>query len=126
MFGTTYYYKGTAMPQMWLKEADAYKLSKEMIVLGLKAGHSFNTQTNMYFEQLNKIEEAMFKYCNPSSEEGMKRVSEILQQSIEKIYTTWCLNICALLVMKVLPNDLMNGLLTTIEKDEKTVILKMY
>jgi len=126
MFGTLYYYKGTTMPQMWLKEDDSYKLSKEMIVLGLRDNVSLTEQSQIYFEQLNKIEEAMYKYCNPTSKEGMNRVSEMLNESEEKIYTTWCLNICALLIMKVLPNDEMNGLLTSIEKDEKTVIFKMF
>ena len=110
---TLYLYKGTTMPMMWLKEQDAMNSAREQLELGLRMSNiSLSEQSDDYKNQLNKIEECMYKYCNPSSEEGIKKVAKVCGQSVEHLYGLWCINICCLLILKIIPDDNMNGIMT--------------
>jgi hypothetical protein len=100
------------MPMTWLDEADAMKLAKEQLELGIRmSGMSLMEQKKDYFEQLELIEDTLNKYCNPSSEKKMKKVSKILNKPIDDIYSLWCINICCLLILKAIPDDDMNGIM---------------
>ena len=101
------------MPMMWLKEQDAMNSAKEQLELGLRMSNiSLAEQSDDYKNQLNKIEECMYKYCNPSSKKGIKKVAKVLGQSVEDLYTIWCINICCLLILKTISDDNMNGIMT--------------
>ena len=108
---TLYFYKGTTMPMFALEQKDAFVLAKEQLALGLRMSNiSLEDQAKDYFDQLNIIEEAMYKYCNVASKEGFKKVSLVLNHSEEEIYSLWCINICCLLILKKIPDDNMNGI----------------
>lgn len=88
-------------------------LGKEQIANGLRmSGLGLEEQAKDYLEQLNIIEEQLYKYCNPSSESGYKKVAKIVGMSPDEMYAMWCVNICSLLIMKKIPNDEMNGIVT--------------
>ena len=113
MKGTLYLYKGTAMPMMWLNEEDAMKLAKEQLALGLRMSNiSLAEQADDYRNQLNIIEDAMNKFCNPSSKKGLKKVANSCNQSVKHLYTLWCINICCLLILKAIPDDNMFGIMS--------------
>tara|TARA_R110002020_G_scaffold109601_1_gene253553 strand:- start:167 stop:481 length:315 start_codon:yes stop_codon:yes gene_type:complete len=101
------------MPQMMLDEADAMKLAKEQLELGIRmSGMSLMEQKKDYLEQLEKIEDVMNKYCNGvEAKKGMKKVSKILNHPIDHIYALWCINICCLLILKAIPDDDKNGIM---------------
>jgi gamma-glutamylcysteine synthetase len=101
------------MPMMWLDEADAMKLAKEQLELGIRmSGMSLMEQKKDYFEQLELIEDTLNKYCNGvEAKKGMKKVSKILNQPVKTIYSMWCINICCLLILKAIPDDDMYGIM---------------
>ncbi len=114
MSGTLYFYKGTAFPITTTSPSSRTVMdnAKEMIALGLRMSNiSLDEQAKDYFEQLDIIEDHLHKYCNPSSKKKLKKVCSLLMKDEDELYATWCLNICALLIMKRINNDEMNGLL---------------
>ena len=113
---TTYFYKGTCFP-LCIKNItikDVLKNSKDMLKMGLITNVSLEEQAQDYFKQLDIIENALFKYCNPSSKKGLKKVCNILNKSDIELFTLWSLNICALLHLKKLNDDDLNGYYTDI------------
>ena len=107
-----YFYKGTAWPQYpTLPVKEAMERGKKMLVLGLKNGLSLEAQAEIYKSQLDIIEGTMVKYANPTTEKGMNKVASILNTDLDSIGYLWVANICALLHLKKIQNDDMNGYL---------------
>ena len=85
-----------------------------MIILGMRMGVSMEQQKIDYKEQLDLIEET---FCEISQgramdENTLKTAVKILKaNSVDELYAMWCLNICALLKMKVIKDDCNNGIL---------------
>ena len=111
-----FFYNGTAFPQMVDApdlEEKMIKNANEMIVLGLKHGVSLEEQKNDYKEQLDLMEQTL---CDTAQGKMMDadtidRAAKKMCISIDTFYSMWCLNICALLKMKVIKNDNDNGML---------------
>jgi len=107
-----YFYKGTAWPQYpTLPVKEAMERGKKMLVLGLKNGLSLEAQAEIYKSQLDIIEGTMVKYANPTTEKGMNKVASILNKDLDSIGAIWIANVCALLHLKKIQNDNMNGYL---------------
>ncbi len=113
-----FYYKGTTFPQVCdIPNLEQKMMDKayEMIISGMLSGVSLEQQKIDYKTQLDLIEQT---FCNISQgrcmdENTLKEVIEELEvKSVEALYSTWCLNICALLKMKVIKDDNNNGILT--------------
>lgn len=118
---THFYYKGTTFPQYLEGENVAYNMKKyanEMIIMGLRNNVSLEEQKKDYKEQLDMIEEVIFevfgKKGTGNEKECKKYLNEIAEHfnsAIEDIQSMWMLNICALLKLKVIEDDNMNGIL---------------
>lgn len=116
---TLYFYKGTAFP-IWVSSKpmgkvpteELRKLAMEMILLGLRQGISREMQIVDYKTQLDAMEQGFYKVCNPTSEEGLKRMVLRFDMSKDELYSMWVLNILALMIMGALKEDNDNGLLT--------------
>ena len=107
-----YFYKGTAWPQYpTLPVKEAMEIGKQMLVLGLKNGLSLEAQAEIYKSQLDIIEGTMVKYANPTTEKGMNKVASIINRDLDFIGAIWIANVCALLHLKKIQNDNMNGYL---------------
>ena len=105
-----YFYKGTAWPQYpTIPVKEAMDAGKEMIVRGLKGGLSLDAQAEIYKSQLDLFEGTMVKYANPTTEKGMNKVASILNKDLDSIGSMWIANVCALLHLKKIQNDNMNG-----------------
>lgn len=115
---TLYFYKGTAFPVIYydLPVKAVMKNAHEMIVNFLKDNMSLKEQVQMYKEQLDHIEGLMVQYANPTTKKGMKKVASILGKDLDFIGGLWCVNVCALLKLKGIENDNMNGILTTLTR----------
>jgi len=88
--------------------------AKEMIVLGMKHGVSMEQQKKDYKDQMDLMEKTLFDEAKGKMMDKhiIKRAMRKLGISdIEYFCSTWCLNICALLKMKVIENDENNGML---------------
>jgi hypothetical protein len=114
---TLFFYKGTAFPMYRAGNSvsvssETTKVAMDMILLGLKQGVSRETQITDYKTKLDEIEQLLCKHCNPSSEAGLQRFAKIMNDTSDRIYSLWSLNICALLILKVLKHDNENGFLT--------------
>ena len=111
-----FFYNGTAFHQMVDApdlEEKMIKNANEMIVLGLKHGVSLEEQKKDYKEQLDLMEQTL---CDTAQGKMMDadtidRAAKKMCISIDTFYSMWCLNICALLKMKVIKNDNDNGML---------------
>ena len=109
--GALYFYKGTAFPISTPNNLQEDKKSvEEMILLGLKHGISLKEQIKEYKQQLDLIEESIYKNCNPSSAKGLKKMEQQFGKSIPSLMATWILNIIALLRLKAITNDNDNGI----------------
>ena len=102
------YYKGTPCPLVFNNEKvvnEIKKQSEDMIKLGLKTGVSIKEQINDYISQMN----IMVQKLVDSEKEGGKGVynSNVLT---ERQATLWWLNVFALIRLKILRSDDMNGL----------------
>jgi len=112
--GTLYFYKGTTFPIIApsFGQDEIKKLALEMIMEGLKSKVSKEQQIADYKEQLDNIEETLFLHCNPATAEGMKTASRILGRSENNLYSIWAIDICALLILKAIPDDNDNGIVS--------------
>ena len=114
---TLFYYKGTAFPQVVECDGLAAKMEKtagEMVVMGMRMGMNMEKQKTEYIKQLDLMEQTLFETSNGGmmTEKTIRNAMALLGQTdIQQFYTMWCLNICALLKMKAIPNDSMNGIL---------------
>jgi len=112
----TFYYKGTAHPVVYdVPDFDIYmmKMANEMIVDGIKIGESIEEQKIHYKEQLDYWEKTICEQASGGeiTEDVLERVANILEMSKDSFYNLWCLNICALLKLKVINDDNNNGIL---------------
>jgi hypothetical protein len=93
------------------------KDSIKMIIMGLNHCVSKEQQIKDYTEQLNIIEQTMcdiqMEFGEPITEADTKKeIAELCKrfgQTQDQLMVMWCLNISALLVMKVLKQDDLNG-----------------
>lgn len=95
------FYKGTSLPM----KSDAYphvqKQAKDLLTMGLRAGVSFMEQAECYRDQLDEMESRMCE-AEVRGEDRFKTLSK-------KEHARWCINIEALLMLKVIFNDDQNG-----------------
>ena len=104
--GTMFFYKGSAFPMITDISYDtAMKSAKDMIVLGLRFGVSMEQQSNDYKEQLDLIERVLYQYSGHYTKKNMKKIFKELGIDEDQTYAIWYLNICALLIMKKIPNN---------------------
>ena len=103
------YYKGTACPEVYTDEKSVKQVqqnAEEMIKLGLKHGFSIQQQISDYKDQMEIMEQTMVdsgkKSKKGTPEEGCLDDGEMC---------LWWLNMFALIRLKAIKNDNMNGLL---------------
>ena len=119
---TLFYYKGTAFPIILEDENIAECMmynANEMITMGLRYNVSLTQQKKDYKEQLDLIEGKMFEIIGNKSVSNKKELNKYLKIIAEhlgvrnknSLQSLWTLNICALLKLKVIENDNMNGIL---------------
>jgi len=113
------FYKGTPWPTSCIRDKNMIghfqKLSHEMITTGLRMGISLDTQKQDYLTQLNKFESTLIKHSSTGQAGGIagpnsiKKVCEELGMDEKTITSLWYLDVGALLELKVIENDNMNG-----------------
>ncbi len=116
---TRFFYKGTQFPIALVGENTAQEIIKnanEMIIMGLRMNISLEEQKKDYKEQLDMIEQKLFDIGSTQNKskikKGLTNIAKYLNSTIDDIHSMWMLNVCALLKMKVIENDNMNGLMT--------------
>ena len=114
-----FFYKGTTFPKI-VDIPDLEKIMFQgadvMIARGLRMGVSMEEQKKDYKEQLDLMERT---FCDISQgkmldDKVVEKAAKSLGISKHDFYYFWCVNICALLKMKVIKNDDMNGILSAI------------
>jgi hypothetical protein len=117
-----FFYKGTAFPQIVDIPNLVEKMTKssnDMIIRGIKNGFTIEQQKKDYKEQLDLWEQTL---CVEAK--GMEMDDDSIDRAMvsmgfdnrQMFYSMWCLNICALLKMKVINNDNENGILIALTK----------
>ena len=111
-----FFYKGTAHPQVIdAPDVEEYlmKQANEMILLGMRQGVSMKQQKADYIEQLDMMEHALVTAANGGllTKNAILKAAESVGQTADKFYYWWCLDICALIKMKALKDDNMNGIM---------------
>jgi len=103
---TAYYYKGTAFPLCYTNPTveKIMEHAHNMIETGIQHGDSLKQQKQTYLTQLDMIESSLCKHNG----ELTKLVKDI-GQTEDELYAVWQLDICALLIMKVIKEDDDNG-----------------
>ena len=103
---TAYYYKGTAFPLCYTNPTveKIMEHAHNMIETGILHGDSLKQQKQTYLTQLDMIESSLCKHNG----ELTKLVKDI-GQTEDELYAVWQLDICALLIMKVIKEDDDNG-----------------
>jgi len=116
---TRFFYKGTQFPIALVGENTAQEIIKnanEMIIMGLRNNISLEEQKKAYKKQLDMIEQKLFDIGSTQNkskiEKGLTNIAKYFNSTIDDIHSLWMLNVCALLKLKVIENDDMNGLLT--------------
>ena len=117
MSNTLYFYKGTVMPMGSFPQEFAFKQAKKMLADGIRNKISLSDQADLYFRQLDVMEKALWKHCNPVSEAGVKLFSDAMKETLKinsepALTALWTFNICALLIMKKISDDDMNGVMS--------------
>ena len=114
-----FFYNGTAFPQV-VDAPDVeqmfHKNANEMILRGIRGGLGMEQQKKEYKEQLDLMEQTLVDTVQGKMMDGasIDRAWVILGlKDRQHFYTLWCLNICALLKMKVIKNDNENGVLSS-------------
>jgi len=111
---TLFYYNGTTTGILSSEGSLFTKMSKEMLVLGLRNGISLNEQRDTYKKQLDYIENIYHLECaggNVSLPALERTCSKCGYSDVEQLTTIWNLNISALLHLKAIPDDNNNGIL---------------
>ena len=138
MDGTRAFYKGTSIQCPYVDTDDFMKLihkgSNHVMVESLKADCSLETQKKMYIKQLDAIEKGLCKYqgihglgYEMKGDDVWKWLDEVgqlsgLNVSGKTLIMLWFMNIAALLKLKAIENDEMNGWLVTKIKGGKAVV----
>ena len=74
----------------------------------------FNIYINLSISTIFKNSTFNFKLTNEYGKKGLKKVCNILNKSDIELFTLWSLNICALLHLKKINDDDLNGYYTDI------------
>ena len=111
-----FFYKGTSHPQVIdAPDVEEYtmKQANEMILLGMRQGVSMKQQKADYIEQLDMMEQALFKAANGGllTKKATLKAAESVGLTADKFYHWWCLDICALIKMKAIKDDNENGIM---------------
>lgn len=116
---TRFFYKGTQFPIALVGENTAQEIIKnanEMIIMGLRNNISLEEQKKDYKKQLDMIEQKLFDIGSTQNKskikKGLTNIAKYFNSTIDDIHSMWMLNVCALLKLKVIENDNMNGLMT--------------
>ena len=131
-----FFYKGTPFPIEAVTEKIkhisydfAMKYAREMIANNLRKGESMEAQSNRYTNELDCVNNALISferrngiYC--FNKKNVEKICDMLGHSVEDIVCGWCLNICALLILKKIPNDDMNGVVTYVVGRENVEIFE--
>lgn len=124
-FETTYFWKGTRFPiTLYQSHGEMMKEAKNMIATGLLAGDSMKKQAEDYKKQLNTIEKALWKHNGNFTEENLTKIAEGLGLPLWRLHCVWCLNICALLIMKEIENNENYGSLQYMKKNGGLIIIE--
>lgn len=112
-----FFYKGTAFPTLIHTPTpvkDMRERANEMIILGMKHGVTLDEQKKDYFEQLDLIEKVLCATSNKGriDEKTVKKACKLMKKDEDSVYIIWCLNICALLKLKAIKDDNMNGIVS--------------
>ena len=112
-----FFYKGSTIPAAcagWEEEEIVMKLAKETIVRGLRDGKSLEQQKADYVQQLDKLEQALQKSQKAGfmKHEMYKEACKSVDKMEDTFHALWSLNICALIILKVIKDDDdMNGVM---------------
>ena len=115
-----FFYKGSTLPSACVgprsvidAEEVVMKLAKEMIVQGLRFGESLEQQKADYVQQLDVMEQALFNSQKAGfmNYKMFKKACKSVEKTEDTFNALWSLNICALLILKVIKNDDMNGVM---------------
>jgi hypothetical protein len=117
---TLLYYKGSAMPYC-VKDPKAFyegvkQASNKMIVLGLREGISIKDQIDLMCGQLDRMENEMYVITNKKAWNTGQLIDAWGEEEFDKRSRLWCLNIEALLQLRAIQNDDMNGWLFMITR----------
>jgi hypothetical protein len=123
-----FFYKGTSFPienekcnvMFNVKHITydfAMKYAREMIANNLRKSESMEAQSNRYKKELDLINDALISFERKNgigcfNKKNVEKICDTFGHSVEDIVCGWCLNICALLILKKIPNDELNGVLT--------------
>ena len=80
----------------------------------MKHGVTLDEQKKDYFEQLDLIEKVLCATSNKGriDEKTVKKACKLMKKDEDSVYIIWCLNICALLKLKAIKDDNMNGIVS--------------
>ena len=125
-----YYYNGTAMPITTTTEPVKFmRIVRDTVEKAIRAGVSMQQIKKEVIEDLTLMEGLLYKFCNPSTEEGINKVAKEMGLNVTQLITRWTLAVCTALVTKAIADDKDNGIsMTTIaysteEKEEKDAML---
>ena len=114
-----FFYKGTSFKlyPFNITYDFAMKYAREMIANNLRKSESMEAQSNRYKKELDLINNALISFERKNgigcfNKKNVEKICDTFWPSVEDIFCKWCLNICALLILKKIPNDDMNGVLT--------------
>ena len=108
------YYKGTACQSVYTNQETVKRVqanAEEMIKLGLAHGFSIQQQVCDYIEQMELMEQTMVN-SEKKSKKGFPEEGCLDEGQM----CLWWLNMFALIRLKAIKNDNMNGLLIQISK----------
>jgi len=111
-----FFYKGSCTPSVITGENEeeaVMKFAKDMIVQGLRFGESLEQQKADYVQQLDVMEQALFdaQKAGWMNYKMFKKACKSVNKMEDTFHSLWSLNICALLILKVIKNDDRNGVL---------------
>lgn len=121
---TRYFYKGTCFP-IPLPAADQeliMECAKDCIAGGLRDGDTMKSLATLFKAQLDEIIEKLVelekKNNGKCSREDLVSLAanEPFTREPEHLVVVWAMNVCALLIMKEIEDDEMNGVLTHYKK----------
>jgi len=116
-YNVLFFYKGSTIPSACVgssEEQTVMKLAKEMIAQGLRDGESLEQQKADYVQQLDKLEQALFNSQKAGfmKHEMYKEACKSVDKMEDTFHALWSLNICALIILKVIKDDDdMNGVM---------------
>ena len=115
-YNVLFFYKGSCTPSVITgenEEETIMKMAKDMIVQGLRFGESLEQQKDDYIQQLDIMEQALFNSQKAGfiKHDMYKEACKSVGKMEGTFHALWSLNICALIILKVIKNDDMNGVM---------------